>query len=135
MDGTKLARKRTCAACPHWANRHADVWRWPHCDCDGVDVEVDDAFLDGPETNCPAGQWLGLEPVDMEAERMEGEERLLDAERRNMKPLLDLALAGIPDDGAKGAFLVDAVARGMVSQVVAKEAAQEGGIDLDAELA
>jgi len=94
---------------------------------------LSDEFLEGPDTNCPAGHWLGLAPVDLEAERKEAEEHRLEVERLKVKPILALALDAMVTDAAKADFLVAAVGRALVSQTVAKEAAEEGGIDLDAE--
>ncbi len=135
MDGIKLARINRCHTCPHRHTRHETVWAWPHCDWRGGDLELDDGFMEGPDANCPSGFWQGLEPVDMEAERKEAEEAALEVERERCKPLLTLALAKITGPEVQGDFLVEAVAGGMVSQVVAKEAAQEEGLDLDAESA
>ena len=83
MDGTKLARIRLCQSCPHWRNAPANIWRWPRCLFGGDEDAapyLDNAFLEGPERNCPAGKWEGLEPIDMEAEAEES--RLLKAQNQ-----------------------------------------------------
>ncbi len=132
MDGTKMARIRRCHQCPHRSTRHADVRQWPHCDCGGGDVELSDELLEGPDANCPAGYWLGLAPVDLEAERMAQEEEALEGNRQLYKPILQAAMPYIAAEADKESFLVDAVAAGSVDHVVAQEVAVEEGLHLDA---
>jgi len=68
MDpGIKLARIRRCHTCPFRRTAHASVWRWPHCTHGGGDRELSDAYMGGPEANCPAGFWSALEPAEHNA--------------------------------------------------------------------
>ena len=131
MNGIGEARMRACRACPHRRTAYAGVWRWPHCVFDGADLELGDEFLSAEGSECPAGRWAGLEPVDQEAERIERAAAALEVHRQFVTPWLDAALAHIPDDGGKGAFLVDAVAAGVLRREVAEQRAAQEGLPLE----
>jgi len=88
MTGEKLARIRTCQACRHWRAACADYWNWPRCIHGGVERDLSDEFLEGPESNCPITAWTGLEPLDLE--EVAAEERMIGYEhdRRMVRSLL-----------------------------------------------
>ena len=75
--GQKMARTRCCRACSEWRFGNwpaVEGTRWPRCKMHGTDAvtndpitDIDDAFAEGPNTNCPLGKWAGLVPVDIEA--------------------------------------------------------------------
>jgi len=75
MDaGTKLARIRRCHVCPLRITTFPELRKFSEfCTAPGFDPErrltLDDAFLEGAESNCPLGYWRGLTPVDLDAER------------------------------------------------------------------
>lgn len=77
MTGLKLARINTCVACSEFRNASAVHWTYPRCKACGVDSDgdavrdLDAAFLEGPETNCPENYWVGLEPVDLDQLKFE----------------------------------------------------------------
>lgn len=65
MNGKKMARIKRCARCRY--NRNTGYWNWPRCcyhDRTGErePLERDDAFMEGPDSNCPAGSWGELSP-------------------------------------------------------------------------
>ena len=88
MTGIKAARIRRCHACPHRLTRHATVKEWPQCDFAGDGFDLSDEFMEGEATNCPAGYWLELEPIDLEAEAAEQTARALDVQRERVAPFL-----------------------------------------------
>jgi len=97
MNGIKLARIRRCARCEF--NRNTGAWPWPKCCFSDRTGETgaplrDDAFMEGPDENCPAGRWAGLEPVDMEAVAREQKRRKLQGQRERLKPLVLERLRG-----------------------------------------
>jgi len=133
MDGTKLARRRTCHECPHRATRHASVWPWPRCTYGGGEgVELTDEFLEGPATNCPLGKWHELAPVDVEAEARAAEEAGRRRLRQALKPLVVGALAALRAGLSRPAYLVREVRSGRLPRWLAEELAAEDGLDLDA---
>ncbi|MFW6189907.1 MAG: hypothetical protein ACOC7T_05690 [Planctomycetota bacterium] len=101
-SGISLARRRICNTCEHrcalsaaahdlkWAEfcahaglGHREAWS-------ALSLE----FLEGPESNCPAGHWDGVGPLDLEAEQEK--ERLQKADRQaaELTPVLREALEG-----------------------------------------
>ena len=54
MNERKRQRIRACMACPH--RRAEPGWDWPRC---ALGRELDNAFMEGPDSNCPSGQWDG----------------------------------------------------------------------------
>ncbi len=79
----KLARIRLCSFCRWW--RNCTQWQWPECHKTAYDrgngtfidlseahrLRLDDAFFDGPASNCPGDKFAGLAPIDYEAEQAE----------------------------------------------------------------
>ena len=135
MTGIKLARIRRCHECPHRFTRHATVNGWPQCDFAGDGFDLGDEFMEGEATNCPAGYWLELTPVDMEAEAVAAKGARLEKQRERVAPFLRKALASVTDAAAKEQLLIDAVSEGMAMPELAEELAVEEGLNLDAELA
>jgi len=63
--GLKFARRDVCNVCPE--NRWSvGTWNWVRCRACGVDSngdaiqDLDDDFVNGPESNCPLGKWAGV---------------------------------------------------------------------------
>jgi len=113
MTGEKLARIRACHRCRYRITQHPDFagpegysefCTYPWFQAAGVVPdrrgwrELSDTFMEGPQENCPAGYWAGLEPVDLEAERSKMHRRRLDAQRTRFKPLVAERLRGRPQE-------------------------------------
>jgi hypothetical protein len=135
MDkGIVEARRRTCMECPHRRTAHASVWRWHHCTFAGAglssigEIVLSPEFFEGGEGICPAGKWSGLQPVDLEAERLANEAQARERSRTFVTPYLDAALKRIPDPAEKGAFLVELVAAGKLRRDLADERAVQEGL-------
>ncbi len=104
MDGVKMARIRRCKACEHC------FWRPPQyrgthgyarfCAVRGHErggrIELHDAYMEGPEANCPAGYWTGLEPVDMEAEAEASRQMRIRVQTAQYGPILEISLMATP---------------------------------------
>jgi hypothetical protein len=110
MDGTKMARIRTCNRCPHRASLHPDFAgpngysRFCTARPDGTLqpdraewIELHDVYMEGSDGNCPIAAWDGLEPVDMAALAERARLRKAEEEVRTHGPTLELALAGLSD--------------------------------------
>lgn len=74
----KYARFRVCDNCPFMANSR--LWNWPKCIAGVPTRELNDDAFDGPETDCPEGNWTNLDvkakvPADLMA-RLEAEAAL-----------------------------------------------------------
>ena len=97
MTGIKMARIRKCAGCEF--NRNTGAWPWPRCCFHGESgaPDRDNAFMEGPEGNCPAGRWENLEPVDLEAEQIRQEEMMQQRLRTELKPLLTACLGRLKE--------------------------------------
>jgi hypothetical protein len=122
MDGVKLARIRTCQSCRFWRNAPASVWHWPKCwhASLGVPPDLDNARLEGPDVNCPAGYWIGLPPIDLEAERQAAHAGRVEQERKSLGPVLAALLDGLAEE-EKGKRLMLAVEAHMVTPEIAAE--------------
>ena len=92
--GLAAARKKVCMDCGHKCYR-ASFGRWMRCTY-GVEhirdeaggLEVSDDFWLGAASECPAGKWHGLAPVDLEAAAQERIARRVESERRGWKDML-----------------------------------------------
>ncbi len=109
MDGTKLARIRTCLRCEYRSTRHSSHWRWPHCDGGPGSVELDEGHMEGPDSNCPKAKWAGLIPVDLEAEAEASRNAGIENEIAKWKRMLDILS---PDEKTADAI------RGKIEQLV-----------------
>ena len=131
MAGKKMARIRKCHRCPHRRTAHAEVWRWPHCVYGEGDIELADQYMEGPEENCPAGFWTELEPVDLEAESQQNQQRLRQHVRKSFGLLLEKGLRRMSEANAT-LFLVEIVEAGDIPDWLAEELATQRGLKLDA---
>jgi hypothetical protein len=75
MDSRKATRLKACRGCPHRVIRPGAGWDWPKCDGPSTALpstalgasgaaggnaelhDLSDAFLAGPDSNCPLGRW------------------------------------------------------------------------------
>jgi len=131
MDGTKLARIRRCSRCAHRFSKHAD-FAGPHgyakfCGFGGTGeryrIELHDDYMEGPDSNCPAGYWADLEPIDLEVEAEK--ERLVKARRQvtRLGPILELALGETPPE--KRAAAIERVVTALGLEPEAKQTLTE----------
>jgi hypothetical protein len=118
MTGLKLSRIRKCQSCPYWRSAPALYWKWPRC-VYAQELELSSEFMEGPSSNCPAGYWDGLDPVDLDELRREGAQRMAEHQAKQYAPLLAIALKGQPKEEvaerletmvAEGLLLADAAA-------------------------
>lgn len=60
-------RTRVCHPdkCEHTIIRFGD--HWYHCEFLGQEkrIECSPEFRNGPDSNCPAGKWAGIQPIDV----------------------------------------------------------------------
>jgi len=62
--GQIQARLEVCKTCDRYVRRAG--WNWYRCEECGVDKnghaiqDLDSAYRDGPESNCPLGKWAGI---------------------------------------------------------------------------
>jgi len=109
LSGQGAAHARRCyKPCEHWrvcmaeAKRRGSKWG-DFCAYPGPEpsewINLAPEFWEGPASNCPAGYWNGLDPVDLEAERAEAAERRAEAEARRLAPVIAALEPGI---GAAG---------------------------------
>ena len=89
MTGIKMARIRKCQKCEHRSTRHTSIDDWPRCDAGGF-RELDNAFMEGPDGNCPLGYWAGLKPVDLEAEAEAVRIKSIEKETARWKNIIDI---------------------------------------------
>lgn len=139
-------------ACPYW--RFGAGWPWPRCQFaflsnlqaarqavqsgdnatarqkliaafQAPDVSIDDAFAEGPDSNCPAGYWAGLALPDIAAED--------DAKDRstasNFVDRLGGLLARLTNEQIT-TWLNESVTAGRMPQRLANYVAQELGLTL-----
>lgn len=157
MNLIRLARRRRCDACEHRRTAHAGVAPWPMCVFDATEIvsgvqgpgsgvepqaltpsspqatsiSLSDFYLDGPESNCPAGYWTGLAPVDPAADAAQMREHMLKIQRSMLKPLIGAALKHIPSALDRASFLVETVRAHGVLPEIADELAAEAGVPAD----
>ncbi len=104
MDvGVKFARVRKCRWCEWRRSAASSVWQWPRCmNLGATGIDLDDAFMEGPETNCPGGLWTGLPPLNIAQEDFEGRIKGIVIQRLVRKPLAlrlikaSIAAVGLP---------------------------------------
>ena len=87
MTGIKRARIRTCLKCDERYTRHASIDPWPRC------AAIDGKYLDNEfmeNGDCPLNSWLGLTPVDIEAEEAAALVKSIEKETESVKKLLDI---------------------------------------------
>lgn len=103
MATQKQARRRCCRGC------RSVMWRSPRfsgphgysrfCTAgDGRRIELHDAYMEGPDSNCPRGKWAGLEPdgpLDPEEWDRWNRERNRQQRRQKQKPKLRRAVVRI----------------------------------------
>lgn len=97
-------RKRTCLRCAHWRAAGQGVWVHPHCIHAGRDTSLTPEFLTGPESNCDAGYWAGLAPVDVEQDRFDGREMTRRRMRGSMRHLMVRLVVDTLEGGTDGAL-------------------------------
>lgn len=100
MDAIKMSRIHRCRECEDFISKPAQ-FAGPNgfsafCTYGDQKGELDDAFMEGPDGNCPAEYWTGLEPVDLEAQTRETRERRLNAQRQHIKPIIKERLEAHP---------------------------------------
>jgi hypothetical protein len=131
MDGMQMARLARCQECEHWRLGARKFWRWPRCNADGAEgLELSDKVV--KTGGCPLGRWEGLEPVKRPAGRPDFDAFLRRRNARAVGPVVDVALAHIPDAQGKADFLVDLVVAGALDRKAAEKRAVQEGLDLDA---
>jgi len=104
MDGLKLARIRCCHACRFRIQKHAD-FAGPHgysifCCFHGSEppAELHDAYMEGPDENCPCGYWKDLVPVDLEAEQEQARIRAGESQVKRLGPIVEVLTEGLEMD-------------------------------------
>ena len=120
MTGEKMARIRRCHTCSSRYTRHATVDRWPRCK-DAGDAYLDDAFLEGPASNCKRDLWRDLEPVDIEAEQAENLAKVNARLIAYGKRLVDVWAADSRDREKLRAMLTQMVTTGELTPEAAAE--------------
>ena len=116
MDqGLIMARRSVCQGCVQSRVCPAR-WQWMACLAGREPVQISPEYVSGPETNCPLGHWTGVEPIDLEARRIE------QVEHRRERRAVCIAAELLPFKVAKG----DAAADELLSILLAA-----GRIDRD----
>lgn len=144
MDGIKKARIACCHRCKHRIQKHADHGG-PHgysifcAAVTGSWIELHDAYMEGPEGNCPAGKWAGLDPVGptdpeewAEWNRKRQHKARIDSQGRGVQPVLEAALRGLPIEDVETRLEVP-VRAGILEPEVAAEIADKLEAEADAE--
>jgi len=114
MTGAKIARIKTCMKCRWWRAACADFWDWPRCTEGGTERDLSDAFVEGPDANCPIGSWTGLAPLDLDAEALDGRLSSYKNVRSVLRPIILHIYEGaapLLDKAKVPALLVAMVAR------------------------
>lgn len=101
-SGISLARRRICNTCEHRCalSARAHDLKWAEfCAHAGLDRReawsaLSLEFLEGPESNCSAGYWTGVGPVDLTAEREQERLKKADSQADELTPVLQKALEG-----------------------------------------
>jgi len=111
--GLKLARNAVCRACTGY--RHCPLWNWSRCKHKGVDaigdpmVEMNDAFMDGPESNCPQTRWVGVKAktdAEMAAEAKAHTEEVSAGFIARNQPFIDRMADAVEMKAALGEMVV-----------------------------
>jgi len=127
-SGISLARRRICNTCEHRCalSAAAHELKWAEfCTFAGLDRReawsaLSLEFLEGPESNCPAGYWHGVPPVDLTAEREQERLQQADKQARELTPLLQRALRDATAEKLQGT-LDDLVAAGRLEPEAAAQ--------------
>ena len=136
MNGTKQARIQCCNRCGHRVQCN-EQRSGPHgfavfcAALNGPLQELHDDYMEGPESNCPAGKWADLEPIgptDPDEWRKWSQDRehanAVERQRGTLKPALKRALDGQPIEDVDDC-LEDLVRRGDVLPEIAAEIGDE----------
>lgn len=103
MDGVKQARILRCKRCKRvvWYGENfggpVDNMR-RHCNAFDEPQELHNEFMEGPDSNCPLGHWMNLEPVgpvDSDEWKQWHREMRKEKERRRLKPAVRRSLNAI----------------------------------------
>ena len=131
MTPVKHARILRCNQCDHRAV--APRWRWPRCKAGGRDlagepvVDLDDAYMEGPDENCPKAYWAGLEPVPIpEAEPPPTPDEMAKRYAAQFAPWTDRLTNQQKEEG-----LVEMVERGKLPMEMAEALAKLWNLELD----
>ena len=106
--------------CPDCVLRHRD--RRYHCEVHGREnrVELTNEFRSGPESNCPAGRWAGVKPMDIPAIGEQQHDAFVAESARQVTAYLKAFGATIPEKQTDIATeLTQLVAEGMLNPEVA----------------
>ena len=130
--GMKSARIQQCRECQYWRNNYKH-WDWPHChygcteingQCSGC-FELSDGFMSSPVSDCPAGLWEGLAPLDSEALQQERREASMHRQKQQFCPMLLMVFEDTAEE-KKLAALERLVEAGYLEPEVATEIALGG---------